>query len=242
MPEQSENELDHFRQEHVRLFRTINHDVKSPLYAIQSLTRMFAENPESFSEDELKTMAVEINRSVGSIGEILESLLGWMDYQKIRYNLALTHENLQEELQLAMDEIMPRARQKDIEIQAELSAVNVRCIESGLRRAAIILLNNAVKFSPDGSRITIASRGPDDRNRIRLTVRDQGPGLSEKARNQLFKIEERIISEGTRGEKGAGLGLLMAGDIMERSGGQAGIEESEAGACFYLEMQAAGDA
>ncbi|MBI38081.1 MAG: hypothetical protein CMF59_00660 [Leptospiraceae bacterium] len=236
MPESSEHEFELLKQEHVRLLRTINHDIKSPLHAIQSLTQMFAQNPDSFSESELETMAVEINRSVGGIGEILESMLAWMDYQRSRYSLAKQSESLQDEVELALAELKPRAETKGITLDAELDPVLIDCMETGLRRCMKILLSNAIKFSPDNSTVKVRSR-TDSSGNVRLTVQDQGHGLSEKARNQLFTLEERIISEGTRGEKGAGLGLLMARDIMERSGGQVGFENVEQGACFYLELK-----
>ena len=53
MPEDTQHEFQLLRQEQVRLLRTINHDIKSPLYAIKSLTEMFAENPGSFNAEEL---------------------------------------------------------------------------------------------------------------------------------------------------------------------------------------------
>lgn len=241
MPEDTQHEFQLLRQEQVRLLRTINHDIKSPLYAIKSLTEMFAENPGSFNAEELNTMAVEINRSVSGMGEILDSLLRWMTYQKERYDANVERQDVDEQIFAAMGLVKPQADLRSIAMDFSGSEQIVIGIEKAVQKCIQILLENAIKFSPDNSKIEIRTEPGSQQGLIRIQVQDQGRGLSEKARNQLFNLEERIVSEGVRGEKGAGLGLLMAQDILKRSSGTLGAGEAEHGAIFYFELPLAGD-
>ena len=235
MPDNPEQEFETLKRENVRVYRTINHDIKSPLYAIQSLTAMFAQDPSSFSPEELNTMAVEINRSVGGMEEVLESLLSWMDYQTRRYEASTEPQDLKEQLLAAVHEEKSRADAKQVHIELHTDeSIQVAALSGALIRATRALINNAIKFSPRGSTVRVELKKEADHATV--LVHDQGPGLSPSVQQQLFHLEHRIMTEGSEGEKGAGVSLLMAKDAMERSRGNVGFLPAETGACFYLEI------
>jgi two-component system sensor histidine kinase ChvG len=114
-------------------------------------------------------------------------------------------------------------------------------IEGDANRLAQVLRNlidNAISFSPDGGRVTLAlaSRG----DQVELAVSDQGPGVPTANRRDIFR---RFYSERPEGEdfgRHSGLGLSIAGAIVVAHGGQIIVEDAPGGgAAFRVLLPAA---
>jgi len=98
------------------------------------------------------------------------------------------------------------------------------------------LLSNAVKFCSAGQRIVLLS--PEDKPGA-LAVRDNGMGMDDYTRNNIFKHEVKTTTVGTAGEKGTGLGLPYCHDIMKAHGGSLTVEsEKGKGTTFYITLPA----
>jgi two-component system cell cycle sensor histidine kinase PleC len=90
------------------------------------------------------------------------------------------------------------------------------------------LLSNAVKFTPRGGRITIAAAlepGPRE-ERVRISVRDTGIGISEKDMERLARPFEQIESQLSKTQQGSGLGLALTKSLVEMHGGELQIESA----------------
>jgi signal transduction histidine kinase len=97
------------------------------------------------------------------------------------------------------------------------------------------LLSNAVKYSPEKGVITlgIAVQG----EALRIWVTDQGPGIPEAFRQQIFQKFSQADSSDTRRKGGTGLGLSIAKTIVERHGGSIDFETSDGnGTKFYIDL------
>ncbi len=104
-----------------------------------------------------------------------------------------------------------------------------------IARILRILLDNAVRISPEGSRLTIELRHGSD---VTLSVRDQGPGVAPAEREQIFRRFER--GRDTGGRAGFGLGLAIGRELADRMGGQLVLGSDERpGATFTLRLPAA---
>ena len=97
------------------------------------------------------------------------------------------------------------------------------------------LLSNAIKFSPPGSAITL---GVEQSGRmVRVTVSDQGPGLTAEDRERLFGEFQSLTAQPTGNEKSTGLGLAIAKKIVEvHDGTIEAINQPEGGACFSFSL------
>ncbi|MCW2850056.1 MAG: Histidine kinase, gyrase and HSP90-like ATPase [Marmoricola sp.] len=107
-----------------------------------------------------------------------------------------------------------------------------------LERALVNLIGNAIKFSPPGSRVSIAlDRGLDD---AKIAVSDQGPGISEQGRVRIFEVFHR--EEHTAHLPGQGLGLFITRQVVESHGGSISVESTPGhGATFLLSVPLAVD-
>ncbi len=108
-----------------------------------------------------------------------------------------------------------------------------------LRQVIDNLVSNALKFSPNGSTIRLRVLHPE--GFWRIEVQDEGPGISEKDHDQLFKDFTRLSARPTAGESSTGLGLSIARRLVEAQGGQIGAEPGAGGgSVFWFTLPDAG--
>jgi signal transduction histidine kinase len=95
------------------------------------------------------------------------------------------------------------------------------------------LISNAIKFSHPGGRIDIYSlKGSGE---VEITVSDNGTGMDEATRNNLFHVETNTSQQGTGQEAGTGLGLILCKEFVEKQGGRIWVEsESDKGSDFHF--------
>jgi two-component system phosphate regulon sensor histidine kinase PhoR len=142
-------------------------------------------------------------------------------------------------LRAAQDRLKDQARRRGLKFEIRQSeTLQVLADEERAVRCLVNVLHNAIKFSPEGSTISLgASRDNGD---VRLTIEDEGPGLAPHDLNRIF--ERFYRSDQARGTPGTGLGLAISRHIMEAHGGSIWAENRrppDSGAAFHLRFQAA---
>lgn len=130
--------------------------------------------------------------------------------------------------QEAADEVWPLAERKQIRIvvrdEAGREAV-VRGDRSLLVRALINLLDNAIKFSPEGSEVFMTLR--DDGDWQEIDIADQGCGIATDDIGKLFTLYSRVTKAGHPNPAGVGLGLVIVKTIVERHGGTVSVDSAD---------------
>jgi PAS domain S-box-containing protein len=100
------------------------------------------------------------------------------------------------------------------------------------------LVSNAIKFSPQGGRVTVRveSRGDD---LVRFGIADQGPGILPEQMHKLFQVFQQLDSSDARRRGGTGLGLVISKSIVEQHGGHIGVDsEVGKGSVFWFDLPA----
>ncbi len=124
-------------------------------------------------------------------------------------------------------------RGQSVELAAPAEPLFIKGVPDLLREALANLVDNALKFSPDGGRIEI-SLSQVDPAKARITVGDSGPGLAPEQRAIVFRPFTR---SGSSGKESVGLGLAVVSDICRAHAGHFGVDERPGGGCcFWIEL------
>jgi two-component system sensor histidine kinase VicK len=114
----------------------------------------------------------------------------------------------------------------------------VRADANHLPEVVANLLDNAIKYSPDGG--AVALRLERNGNAVRLLVRDSGLGIPPKEQRRIFEKFYRLDPNMTRGIGGTGLGLYIVRELVQRFDGKVWLESTEGeGSTFFVELPVA---
>ncbi len=224
-------ELDELRTD---LTSMIFHDLRSPLgNVISSLEVLRSSVPE---DDEAMQSVLSIAlRSSRRLSRLVDSLL---DLGQLESGQAVLHKesaSLGALIAEAVEEIHPVAESRGHLLQFDLPR-RLPVVEIDVdmvRRVLINLLDNAIKYTRSGGRITIAARHEGDH--VRISVSDTGPGIAPRDQQAIFEKFSRVRQEGR--SKGLGLGLAFCRLAVEAHGGQIWVEsELGKGATFSFTL------
>jgi signal transduction histidine kinase len=131
-----------------------------------------------------------------------------------------------------------RSEQKTITVNNSVSGTfQVYADENMINSVLLNLITNAVKFTHRNGTITINTKKSSE-EMVEISVSDTGIGMQNSEVEKLFKLSERIQSEGTEGEESTGLGLLLCKEFVEKNGGKIWAESQEGkGSTFYFTLR-----
>ena len=211
-----------------------SHELRTPLTSIRGYAELFRMGAAARPEDLAKAMA-RIEEEAARMGVLVEDLLALarLDEMPVTRREAV---DLAPLLRDAADDA--RAATRDREITVTLAGPQtVAGEESQLRQVLANLMRNAITHTPAGSPIELSAQG--DAERVRIAVRDHGPGLPAGAGENVFDRFWRAEGGRERGRAGAGLGLAIVAAIVEAHGGRVGAENAAGGgARFVIELPA----
>ena len=234
--------LVHLNLEKSRFMNMAAHDLKNPLNTVSGFAQLLAADEPGASEA-VKKYAGIIYEHAGRMHRLIVNLL---DTQAIEEGLAKLHLEPCDLAELAAGvaaNFQPAAAAKRITLAgpAAGAAASVLANRDALTRVLENLVSNAVKFAPAGGTVWLAVETPHGTGRARLTVADDGPGLSAADKERLFRPFERGSARPTGAESSHGLGLFTALRLVEEQGGSIQVVAGPlCGACFAVELPLAG--
>ncbi len=250
-------ELDRLRSS---FLATMSHELRTPLTSIIGYSEMLAEGIAG----PLNSEQADYARTIHAKGQQLLGLItGLLDLSKLDSG---TMRLRQSAVQIGpiLDEVIttlsPAARKKDIALQldADRTPCELTADAERLRQVFVNLVDNAVKFTPNGGRVTLSARivesksaadGDDDVGAIlfspllravEVRVADTGIGIPTSERGKIFDAFYQVDSSSTREHGGSGLGLSIVQRIVEAHGGQVSIgSNSPSGSVFVVLLPSA---
>jgi signal transduction histidine kinase len=206
------------------------HDLKGPVTALDLHAQLLSRDPGLSPRSQASTRAIReearmLMRLIQNLLDISKSEAGELGARRAPVNLHELASNLQREFEL-------QARAKELNLLASVEADVVLADPDLLRRVLENLLDNAVRHAPPGSRISLESRRVDDD--VELRVVDQGHGVPEEARHQVFDKFVQLERAPSRG--GYGLGLCFCKQAVELHGGRIWVEDAAPGAAFCVRL------
>ena len=151
----------------------------------------------------------------------------WAQVQRGSINFTPIDTDLSEMVSQSIDTVYQRALQKRITIDNEIVGTQkVLADEKMIGTVLRNLLSNAIKFTRKDGKVIIKTERTNN-GTVEISVEDNGVGIAEKNVKRLFKIEEKVSSQGTDGEASTGLGLLLCKEFIEMNGGKILVESKE---------------
>ncbi|MBI5809163.1 MAG: HAMP domain-containing histidine kinase [Ignavibacteriales bacterium] len=232
--EESEAKLKESNATKDKFFSIIGHDLKNPLFVIQSMSEILETEFDEITPEERLEFIRAIRESSKNAFSLLEDLLHWARCQtgRIDYNPEPVH--LKQLAAKCISLLEAHAIKKNIHLINAVDATHILLADKFMVETVIRnLTSNALKFTPEGGTIKINSKPVDDF--IQISVEDTGIGLSESDKQKLFRIDVKNSEIGRSKEKGTGLGLILCKEFVEKHGGKIWVEsELEKGSQFIF--------
>ncbi|MDE7220946.1 MAG: HAMP domain-containing protein [Oscillospiraceae bacterium] len=204
------------------------HEFRTPLAVMKTRIGLFRKKnglqaPQT--EELLQIMEGEVNRLSTMVSSLLE-------LTNLEREDSFEPLHIEELLQAVADEVSPLAQERRVSITVNASFSVLRGNRQLLHRALFNLMENAVKYSEAGGKVVVAVRC--ENRWVRVDVTDQGPGIPEELRQQIFEPFFRVDKARSRQLGGAGLGLALVRAIAEYHGGAVIVEAAEAGGSRFV--------
>lgn len=202
------------------LISDISHQTKTPVANLKLYSQLL-------EEQSLSPQAMGCARAISAQTEKLESLMdALVKSSRLETGiLALQPERqaIAPVLRRAVEQYMPRAREKGLELNLAEFEGEAVFDAKWTEEALCNLLDNAVKYTPAGGRVTVSSRDFEMFSVIR--VEDTGPGIAEEEQSRVFSRFYR--SPSVRDREGVGLGLCLTRQIAEGQGGYVKLDSAQ---------------
>jgi signal transduction histidine kinase len=229
-------ELNKLNRMKDKIFAIIGHDLRAPINSLYSLLKML--DRQDISPTEFVEISDRLRTAVSGLHFTLHNILQWASYQmntiaiqKVFINL----HKLTEQIEILFKEI---AEDKKVVVENRILPTlhvwaDINQIEVVLRN----LLNNALKYTPQGGKISIDAI--EKNNLVEISIADTGIGINENTRQKLFQNIPIGSERGTDNEKGTGIGLMLCKEFIEQNGGTIAVESTVGkGSRFYFTLPA----
>ncbi len=202
-----------------KLFSIISHDLRSPFNAILGFSNLLLNAIKKEDYKKLADYSVFIRDSAQQTYNLLENLLNWSRLQSNKIQFHPQRVKIKGMIDNAIAVLGGNAEEKLITIKVDAPdkgeiMADPLMLEIILRN----LLSNAIKFTPQKGRIIIKSF--IDQKLCYFTITDTGVGMEKEFMKSIFDFGEETSRMGTNNEKGAGLGLMLCKEFVERHGGE----------------------
>ncbi len=219
LQEQAE-QLDQLNGMQTKLFSIISHDLKAPMYALRNLFTTM--EVQKMPAKDIKEFIPEVQKDLNYTVSLMENLLHWAKAQMKSHSVnpqALEADELLEEVARVL-KLQAEAKGIIIENKAP-EGIIISADRDMISLVVRNLISNAIKFTPEGGRITIGAKSMS--TFADIFVEDTGRGIPS---HELEKInsQEFFTTNGTAQEQGTGLGLMLCRDFLEKNGGKLRIE------------------
>ncbi len=204
--------------------QSLTHEMKSPLAAIQGAAELLG---EEMSTEQRARFLKNIRAESGRMHELVDRMLSLAALEKRKEPLLKEAIAVDALFADVSDSLLPQLQSKQVEIQISAEPETTLYGEYFLLRQAVAnLLQNAVDFSPEKSRVKMTAETDEKGTRIRIT--DEGAGIPEYAVNRIF---DRFYSlpRPNDGAKSSGLGLNFVREITRLHGGKIELQNRPAG-------------
>lgn len=230
---QAKEEAEHASNVKTAFLNQMSHEFRTPLNAIVGFCHLL---DYELQNDQHKIYVEKILSAGENLLEMVNKVLSFSDIEANKVKLNIQVEKLAPLIQESIALVLPLAQKKRIDLIKDIDiGVDVLADAALLKQVLVNILSNAIKFNREGSSVRIFTDGADD-GMIKISIADTGKGMSEDELSKVFQPFERL-SERNMTIEGAGVGLAICKQLVERMNGRIGAKSTLGkGSCFWLEL------
>lgn len=206
------------------LLRAISHDLRTPLTSISGNAGVLMEKSISLDEEKKQEIYSSIYDDSMWLVNLTENLLSITRLENGTMHLQMSPELIDEVFREAVSHVDRRASEHHISIELEddllMAKMDVRLIV----QVIINIVNNAIKYTPEGSNIVLSAR--KENNMVCVRISDDGPGISEETKEHLFDMFYTAGIGKPDSRRGLGLGLSLCKSIVNAHGGTISVSDN----------------
>ena len=215
----------------------MSHELRTPLNAIIGFSELLLRPlaPDGHDKATIEEFAGHIHSSGLHLLELINDVLDLAKVEAGRMDLRPTPFDLEQLVRQTVETMRPLAVRKSIDLRVDSEGrADLEADQGRIRQVVFNLLSNAIKFTPTGGQVAVGvvCEGP----RVRLTVADTGPGISEADQSLIFEAFRQVRASAAN-QEGTGLGLTLTRQLVEAHGGTISVEsELGTGSRFTVEL------
>ncbi len=216
-------EVDHVKQE---LVSNVSHELRTPITSIAGYAELLTDGSLGEMTDEQVDAVERIDRNTTRLGLLVEDLLTLSKAESGQLELEQDEVDLREVVREGTEMLGEAMKGRTLDLRLELPEQPVQILgdSPALERVMTNLISNAIKFTPDDGRVTVAVR--QNGEGAVLTVSDTGMGISEEDQQQLFTRFFRSTAATEQAIQGSGLGLSIVHSIVTQHGGAVSVDSA----------------
>ena len=232
--EESEKKLIDLNINKDKFFSIISHDLRSPFSSLIGLSDFMLTHFEEIEGDELLESLESFNRNVRNIYALLENLLAWSKIQMGKQEIETKNINVLEAVLSVLSVFNVSIKSKKITVEKDIDKdIHIFADPNMFNTSIRNIISNSIKFTPDKGKVSIIASV--NNNNCELIIEDNGIGMDDDQMGRLFSIDKLQSRVGLLGEKGSGLGLILAKELVEANGGTVKVEsEVDKGTRFTI--------
>jgi signal transduction histidine kinase len=242
--EEANRELKELDRLKTQFLANVSHEFKTPLTSIQAFSEILvdevADGSVAQSGQAGRFLGIILSESQ-RLGRLIRNLLSLSQIESGRIVWHVTRFPLGEAVDAALDGVLPQLQEKGIGIDRICDGGDavVEADRDRIQEVATNLIDNAVKFSGEASRIVLHTRitGENGARMVEVTVQDHGCGIPAEKQESIFDRFSQVDPSDTREKGGTGLGLAICREIVEHHGGRIWVESTPGkGASFHFTL------
>lgn len=229
-------ELEELNTHKENILSIISHDLRSPLGGIITASEYLKENFDTMERIETKEMIELIHQSTVREINMLDYLVEWARIKYAAEVFSPAKIELAKHVDKAFEMLGEAANANDIRLYNKVAKDTTVYVDEHMLKSVLHnIISNAIKHSDKGDEITVSAELTDD-NMV-VEIKDTGKGMTQEIQEKLFKPQMSTLLQAREEKKGAGIGLLLVKEFLNKSNSEIWVESTEGkGSSFFFTL------